>query len=251
MKMFPTNDHAVAAQIVADYAASVRDMDTVLVVNSCARGQAVPGSDLDMAILVKGPINEVVLENEWQEYARTNKVIIAFRNRSPFSAIHLDFFNGTFETSAWDDGGGPDDYEIEIGNRVVYATPLHVAGSQFRELQSRWLPYYAEPQRQARLTMALTACRYDLDHVPFFVDRGLKLQAFDRLHKAFEEFLQGLFIAERTYPIAYNKWLEYQLDMIGKPELYEPLLSVLSVSDLRASDLRTNVSILKELVDGL
>ena len=227
--MFPTNDHAVVAEIVADYAARVKDMDTVLVVNSCARGQAVPESDLDMAMLVTGPIDEVALENEWQTYARKNKAIMAFCNRSPFSAVHLDFFNGTFESSDWDDGGGPDDYEIEIGNRVAYATPLHVAGSQFQELQSRWLPYYEEPQRQARLAMALAACRYDLDHVPFFVDRELKLQAFDRLHKAFEEFLQGLFIAERAYPIAYNKWLEYQLTMIGKSELYEPLLSVLRV----------------------
>ena len=249
--MFPTNDHAVVAQIVADYSVSVKDMDTVLVVNSCARGQAVPESDLDMTILVNGPIDEVELENEWQEYAQTNKVIKAFRERSPFSAVHLDFFNGTFEASEWDDGGGPDDYEIEIGNRIAYATPLQVAGSRFQELQSRWLPYYEEPQRQARLAMVLAACHHDLDCVPFFVDRELKLQAFDRLHKAFEEFLQGLFIAEQTYPIAYNKWLEYQLTMIGKPDLYEPLLSVLSVSDLRTTDLRNNVRILVELLDEL
>ena len=64
MQMFPTNDHAVVAQIVADYSVRVKDMDTVLVVNSCARGQAVPESDLDMAILVNGPIDEVELENE-------------------------------------------------------------------------------------------------------------------------------------------------------------------------------------------
>ena len=99
--------------------------------------------------------------------------------------------------------------------------------------------------------MVLAACRHDLDCVPFFVNRDLKLQAFDRLHKAFEEFLQGLFIAEQTYPIAYNKWLEYQLTLIGKPDLYEPLLSVLSVSDLRTTDLRNNVRTLMELVDGL
>jgi hypothetical protein len=251
MQMFPTNDHAVVAQIVANYSVKVKDMDTVLVVNSCARGQAVPESDLDMAILVNGSIDEVALENEWQEYAQTNKVIMAFRKRSPFSAVHLDFFNGTFEISDWDDGGGPDDYEIEIGNRVAYATPFQVAGPQFQELQSQWLPYYGEPQRQTRLAMVLAACRYDLDHVPFFVDRELKLQAFDRLHKAFKEFLQGLFIAEQTYPIAYNKWLEYQLTMIGKSDLYEPLLSVLSVSDLRTTDLCNNVRILMELVDGL
>ena len=45
--------------------------------------------------------------------------------------------------------------------------------------------------------MVRTACVYDLEHALFFVRRGLYFQAFDRLYKSFQEFLQALFIARR------------------------------------------------------
>ncbi|MDP4265182.1 MAG: hypothetical protein Q8941_21830, partial [Bacteroidota bacterium] len=49
---FPTILHKDTAELVRDYFSAIPDVDTVLVVNSCARGQAVTESDLDFAILV-------------------------------------------------------------------------------------------------------------------------------------------------------------------------------------------------------
>jgi len=40
--VFPTKLHQDAAEIVRHYFKNVPETDTVLVVNSCARGQAVP-----------------------------------------------------------------------------------------------------------------------------------------------------------------------------------------------------------------
>lgn len=248
---FPTSDHAEAAQLVADYTDNLDGVDTVLVVNSCARGLAVPESDLDMAILMTCPVDEDTMEADWQAHAASNVTLEVFCSRSPFSALHVDFFDGSFAPAIWDDGGGPDSFEIEIGNRLAYSVPLHDAGPFFQELQARWLPYYEEPLRDARLSMMQAACLHDLDHVPFFIGRGLFLQAFDRLYKAFGEYLQALFTMNRTYPIAYNKWLVEQLEMIDRCELYEPLLSVLSVSDLRTSSLSDNASLLRELAVDL
>jgi|TARA_B100000315_G_scaffold255771_1_gene300001 hypothetical protein len=247
---FPTTDHAAAAQIVADYADRLDGVDTVLVVNSCARGQAVPESDLDMAILMTSSVDEAAMEADWRAFAASNATLQAFCTRSPFSAVHLDFFDGVFEPTVWDDGGGPDTFEIEIGNRVAYARPLHDTGPLFLQLQARWLPYYEEALRDSRLSMMATACLYDLDHVPFYVDRGLFLQAFDRLYKAFGEYIQALFTLNRTYPIAYNKWLAEQLAMIDRSDLCEPLLSVLSVADL-STGLSGKASALKELAVDL
>jgi len=51
--VFPTVLHHDAAEIVQDYFSAFPIIDTVLVVNSCARGLAVPESDLDFAILVR------------------------------------------------------------------------------------------------------------------------------------------------------------------------------------------------------
>ena len=85
------------------------------------------------------------------------------------------------------------------------------AGSYFQELQKKWLPYYNNDLRLNRLTMTRNACHYDLDHIPFFIKRELYFQAFDILCKAFQKYLQTLFIANKTYPIAYNKWISEQV----------------------------------------
>jgi predicted nucleotidyltransferase len=50
---FPTKLHQDAAEIIKEYFLTISGVDTILVVNSCARGQAVPESDLDFAILIK------------------------------------------------------------------------------------------------------------------------------------------------------------------------------------------------------
>ena len=51
--IFPTALHQRAAGVVQGYFAQIPEADTVLVVNSCARGQAVADSDLDFAVLAK------------------------------------------------------------------------------------------------------------------------------------------------------------------------------------------------------
>ena len=51
--IFPTELHRVTAESVRDYFLTIAEVDTILVVNSCARGQGVPESDLDFAVLVK------------------------------------------------------------------------------------------------------------------------------------------------------------------------------------------------------
>ena len=204
------------------------------------------GCDLDMALFMTQPIDENQLELNWRESADANVLVREFCDRSPYSAIHLDFFDGTFVPLSWDDGGGPDDFEIEIGNRVAYSAPLGAVGPLFRELKSNWLPYYCDSLRLSRLSMVRSSLRHDLDHIPFYTSRQLYEQAFDRLYKAFREYLQALFISKSTYPIAYNKWLQEQLDLIGMDDLYEPLLSVLAINDL-TSGIEKKADLLKEM----
>jgi len=89
--------------------------------------------------------------------------------------------------------------------------------------------------RAARLAMVRDACQYDLEHVPFFLRRDLPFQAFDRLYKAQQEFLQALFIAQGRYPLAYNKWIHEQVvEWLGRPDLYERLSGLLSLANSEA-----------------
>ena len=95
--------------------------------------------------------------------------------------------------------------------------------------------------------MVRDACHYDLEHVPFFVARGLYFQAFDRLYKAFQEFLQALFIARRTYPVAYNKWIREQVE--GRLGLYRQLPAVLELGRLESAEVERNARALHRLLD--
>lgn len=249
---FPTILHQRVAELVGDFFAVQEHVDTTLLVNSCARGQAVPDSDVDVAVLVKSTTSgeeRRELERSWGEFAAAQPLIQQFRRAGRFAQVHLDAFDGRIEPSIWDDGGGPDSFEIEIGNRFVHSLPLHEAGQRFRELQAEWLPYYREDLRLRRLTMVRDACAHDLDYIPFLLDRGLHFQAFDRLYKAHQEFLQALFIARKIYPIAYNKWIREQVvGWLGLPDLHRELPAILSIRSIESDEMMRNADALRNLL---
>src|SRR6187455_2575703 len=95
---FPTTLHQETAELVRDYFLAVPNVDTVLVVNSCARGKAVPESDLDFAILTKPGVsrNEIILiENSWWVYAETHPVLLKYKKSNQFANLHLDIIDGS------------------------------------------------------------------------------------------------------------------------------------------------------------
>ena len=102
------------------------------------------------------------------------------------------------------------------------------------------------------LTMSRNACEYDLDHIPFFMKRELYFQAFDILCKAFQEYLQTLFIANKIYPIAYNKWIKEQIvKWLNKPDLYPKLPPILSVSDIESNEIIEKANMLRRLLNDI
>jgi hypothetical protein len=250
---FPTELHRELAELAGDFFSAHAQVDTILVVNSCARGCAIAGSDLDLAVLITAAAasQEVQsLTTLWQRFIATQPLIHKFRSSGRFNQVHLDVFDGRMVPSVWDDGGGPDYFEVEIGNRLAYAVPLHKAGAYFRQLQSQWLPYYEEDLRLSRLAMVREACARDLEAIPFYLNRGLYFQAFDRLYKAFQEFLQALFLARRTYPLAYNKWIREQVtEWLSLPRLYAELPPILSVRNIGSLELGEKADALRTLLE--
>ena len=117
----------------------------------------------------------------------------------------MDFVDGCFVPTPRDWTSGPDEFELEIGNTLVYSVSLCERGPYFKRLKAKWLPYHDEELRQERLATVRQFCLNNIDHIPLYVDRGLYFQAFDRLYNAFQEFLQALFISRRTYPVAHDK----------------------------------------------
>ena len=250
---FPTFWHEEVARTVVHFFQGRGGAQAVLVIASCARGAAERESDLDMAVLIAPDLagkDREALEREWSAFRGSSEAVRHLTESSRFGALHLDLIDGAYQPTQWDDGGGPDDFELEIGNHIAYSVPLWQGSRAFEELKAKWLPYYEESLRRDRLEMVRQACLYDLDFVPFYVKRRLYFQAFDRLYKAFREFLQALFISRRTYPIAYNKWIRWQVcEVLSAPELYRELPRVVEVSQLEDSGLLTNCSHLRGLVE--
>jgi predicted nucleotidyltransferase len=249
---FPIPAHQAVAETIVDFFRGKAGVDAVLLVNSCARGMGTPESDLDVAILVDPALPVKArsqLEQEWQGEYASQKVFQHFRASGRFTGVHLDLIDAQYQPTVWDDGGGPDGFELEIGNQVAYSLPLWAGSRAFADLKAQWLPYYSEELRQERVAMVRTACLYDLEHVPFYVNRGLYFQAFDRLYKAFREFLQALLISRRVYPLAYNKWVRLQVaKWLGEPDLYAQLPTILSITHFESAEITKKADDLRRLV---
>lgn len=255
IRSFPTRIHEEAAESISAHFRASKKVDTVLLVNSCARGQAVEDSDLDFAILITPGVTVAEmqeLDNAWQKYAQAAPAIAAYRSSGPHAHLHLDLITGDYQPGQMEDGGMPDHFEIEIGNQVCYSSPMNDVGPFFKELQRKWLPYYDVSLRSDRLEMTRQSCEYDISCIRRLLERGLYFHAFDRLTVAFQKYLQALFISKGVYPIAYNKWIRMQVETwLNMPDLYPCLAPILSVSNIESFETAEKAESLKALLQSI
>ncbi|MEP6947790.1 MAG: nucleotidyltransferase domain-containing protein [Ginsengibacter sp.] len=251
--IFPTEFHKQSVAIVKDFFLRQKNVDTILLVNSLARGKGTADSDIDMAVLVSEATLKTeisALENTWQYFLNSSSILNQYIKSNRFAQLHLDIIDGIFEPAIWENGAAVDFFEVEIGNRLLYSKPLIKEGEYFKKLKIKWLPYYDDTLQNQRLQLAKEACVYDLNHIPLFVKRGLYFQAFDKLYAAFQKFLQTLFIKHKTYPIAYNKWIKDQVAGILKlPELYKELPGIVSVKNIESNELINKSEILSHILN--
>ena len=72
----------------------------------------------------------------------------------------------------------------------------------------------------------------------------------NRFYDAFREFLQALFIARRTYPIAYDKWIQEQIvEILGLSKLYQQLLHLFEIHNFESHEILDKTNILRDLLD--
>lgn len=252
---YPTPQHAAAADTIVAYFANREGIDAVLLTCSCARGRATADSCLDIAILVDQRLTPPaiqMIENEWLAYHAQETTFQAMQQVGRFSHVDLDFFDGRFTPDDYYHGWttGADAFEVEIGNRFVYTVPLWERDEIYRQMQTQWLPYYMESLQAERLAMVRDYCINNLDHIDLYVPRGLYFQAMQRLWHATGEFLQGLFIARRTYPIAYDKWVREQVvDILDLPSLYPELTNLFEITKFESDSLHGKADQLRLLVE--
>ena len=251
--VYPTPEHELAAQRIVTFFARRSGVEAVLLVGSCARGRATPDSCLDMVILVSPDAwasRRRDLGDAWSEFTQAEEVFQALLRVGEYSHVDLDFHDGQFQARGHGWTSGPDAFELEIGNLLRYSVPLWEGGSYLRLLQAKWLPYYEETLRSERLKMVSLYCQNNLKHIPLYVERGLYFQSFQRLWHAFGEFLQALFIARRTYPIAYDKWIREQVvEILELPELYSRLTHLWEIGQFESREIAHKARDLEQLFD--
>ncbi len=250
---YPTPEHEAATAAIIAFFAGRPGVDAVLLTNSCARGKATRDSCLDVLVLVRPEVlstERPALERRWDDFYRTEPVFAALLRVGAYSHVDLGFGDGVFvpEPRHWT--SGPDEFELEIGNWLVYAAPLLERSPYLADLRARWLPYYDDALRARRLAAVRRYCLNNLDHIPLFVERGLYFQSFYRLYDAFREFLQALFIARRTYPIAYDKWIREQVaEILGLPDLYQQLPRLFEIDRFEGPELARKAEDLRRLLE--
>ena len=250
---YPTKEHQTAANAFVEFFTSNYKIDAVLLVNSCARGKATRDSCLDIITLAKPDASRSqfsVLEAGWFEFEKASPDIQALYKVGKYSVVHPDFITGVFQPREQDESGGPDDFEVQIGNFLAYSVPLWQSSEYYPQLRKEWLPYYQEELRQKRLERVRWFCLNNLHHIPLYIARELYFQSFDRLYSAYQEFLQALFISRRTYPIAYNKWIREQVEeILGLPELYEQLTHLFEIQHFASTEIAEKAKEVEELLE--
>jgi hypothetical protein len=190
------------------------------------------------------------LETGWEQLEKSSPVIQSLYKVGKYSVVHPDFIHGVFNPREQDESAGPDDFEVEVGNFLAYSVPLWQGSDYWNELKRQWLPYYGDELRQKRLERVRWYCLNNLHHIPPYIERGLYFQSFDRLYNAYREFLQALFIARRTYPIAYNKWIHEQVvEILGLPELYEQLTHLFEIRQFESEEIMDKAKEVEDLLE--
>ena len=246
--------YVAAVEAIAAYFGGKPGVDALLLIASFARGKGdlALGSDCDLVLLHDNTVDattELPAYEAW--FAECNRDWHLDRY-GRYSGIDLEFHAGRFAPKPRGWTSGPDDFELEIGNTLVYSRPVREWTDRFQRLRAEWLPYYGDELRVVRLAAALKYARNDLDHIPVYASRGLYFQCLKRLHHAVEETLQALFIAARTYPIAYDKWVKEQVsEILGRPDLYATLVRVVTIPELSAPVLTERAAQLSAVLDGI
>jgi predicted nucleotidyltransferase len=250
---YPSREHGEAAEAIIEFFTTNYQIEAVLLVNSCARGKATRDSCLDIVVMARPEILKSQLniwEKQWDDFNQTNPSIQTLKTVGKYSVVHLDFTNGVFEPTGRDEAGGPDSFELGVGNFLAYSVPLWQGSDYLTQLKQQWLPYYDESLRQQRLQMVRFYCLNNLHHIPMYIERGLYFQAFDRLYNAYQEFLQALFISRRTYPIAYNKWIQEQIvDILHLPDLYKQLTHLFEIKQFESREILEKAQEVEQLLE--
>jgi len=86
--------------------------------------------------------DQLALARGWERFQRRDASFKALEAVGKYAEVDLEFGDGRFAPKPRGWTTGPDDFELQIGNTLVYSVPLWENGEHFRQLKRQCLPYY-------------------------------------------------------------------------------------------------------------
>lgn len=238
-----------------------RGVYAVVLTGSLARGKAVEGSCIDLCVfLPEEQFNtlHLTIQSREEAYARLKGRICYYNGQVEggilFDNVRVDtiFTDGNFRACSKNSFDiTRDEFETTIGNLLVYAVPLYERGKRYQQLRRRYLPYYDENLRKARLEGTAKEFQYKIWKTRWLAGRDQFFAAMEALLEAKRIFLQHLFIKKRKYPIDYTKWLKEQFShVLEMPSLYEQLVACINGLELTKKAFCKKSKLLEKLFDS-
>ena len=125
---YPTPEHQQAAEAVVEFFAAVPEIETVCLICSCARGKATRDSCLDILVLGTPKAMSTAqarIQKVWDEFYTSAPVFQKLAAVGKYAHVDLEFSDGHFVPTLRGWTSGPDEFELVIGNYIVYSVPLH------------------------------------------------------------------------------------------------------------------------------
>jgi hypothetical protein len=238
MKYYPTKIHEEAAKKFIDLYSKDKRVMAILLTCSCARQKAHKSSCIDFALVIKDLKHKKALKKKFESFTQSSKEYKRLKEMDKFTHIDLDLIDWKFKPSEGGICSQSDEFELEIGNYIAYSVIIFERNNYFSKIKKKYLPYYSEKLRKERLNRTINFCMNHLNHIDQFVKRKLYFQAFDRLYSSIQGFMQALFIKNKVYPIAYDKWIKNQYyDLLKRPDIYEKIVEIISIKKFESNEI--------------
>lgn len=243
---------------MTNYYASDPRVFAVVLFGSLARGQAVAGSSIDLAVFVYPEYSSIFFDAE-----ETRKRIVDYTKMGgkphyfwgetcgprlgketeyavDFNDIRVDLmFRDDIARSRDQLGICMDQFELGVGNLFVYCVPLYKRDAIYDLLAKKYLPFYNEDIRKERLDATSKEFEYRIQKSRWMAEREELVNGLFTLQMSFRIFLQHLFIRRRKYPIHYRKWLAHQIvDILHEPDLHEKIKQLFTLREFSGDGLK-------------
>jgi predicted nucleotidyltransferase len=240
---FPNQDYKMILTRLVEYFMNYPGVYAIVLIGSVARGKAVEGSCIDLFVFLHKKHLKLLastIASRIKAYSLLNGQICYYNGDVEggieFGSIRVDlgFTDGDFKAYSENSFDMTrDEFETTVGNLLAYSIPLYQKGKKFQSLKQKYLPFYNDRLRNARLKGTAEEFSYKIWKTRWLAKRGEYFSALEALLEAQQIFLQHLFIKERKYPIDYTKWLKDQCsEILAVPELYQELLSIINEIEL-------------------